>query len=48
MVKYSGFTKSVADSKGFRGIKPKYLTTVPPWRDGILKRYRLEETAIAS
>ncbi|MBW2609260.1 MAG: hypothetical protein JRC68_02820 [Deltaproteobacteria bacterium] len=41
-----GFAKSVADSKGFRGIKPKYLTTAED--SGISKRYRLEETAIAS
>jgi hypothetical protein len=46
VAKYLGFSKEVADSNGFRDIKPKYLTTVPPWRDGILKRYRLEETAI--
>jgi len=45
MAKYLGFAKSVADSKGFRGIKPKYLTTVES--SGILKRYRLEEVAIA-
>jgi len=48
VAKYLGFAKSVADFKGFRGIKPKYVTTVPPWRGGILKRYRLEETAITS
>ncbi|MBW2610148.1 MAG: hypothetical protein JRC68_07365 [Deltaproteobacteria bacterium] len=41
-----GFTKSVADSKESRDIKPKYLTT--PESSGILKRYRLEETAITS
>jgi len=46
VAKYLGFAKSVADSKGFRGIKPKYLTTAE--LSGILKRYRLEETAIAS
>jgi hypothetical protein len=46
VAKYLGFAKSVADSKGFRGIKPKYLTTAES--SGILKRYRLEETAIAS
>ncbi|MBW2609674.1 MAG: hypothetical protein JRC68_04935 [Deltaproteobacteria bacterium] len=46
MFKYLGFAKSVADSKGFRGIKPKYLTTAES--GGILKRYRLEETATAS
>ncbi|MBW2609944.1 MAG: hypothetical protein JRC68_06340 [Deltaproteobacteria bacterium] len=44
--KYLVFAKSGADSKGFRGIKPKYLTTAES--SGILKRYRLEETAIAS
>jgi hypothetical protein len=27
VAKYLGFTKSVVDPKGFRGIKPKYLTT---------------------
>jgi hypothetical protein len=48
VAKYLGLAKSIAVSKGFSGIKPKYLTTVPPWRDGILKRYRLEETAITS
>jgi hypothetical protein len=48
VAKYLGFDKSVADSRGFSGIKPKYLTTVPPWRDGIRKRYHFEETAIAS
>jgi len=37
---------SVADSKGFRNIKPKYLPTAKP--SGILKRFRLEEIAIAS
>ena len=46
VVKYLGFAKSVADSKGFRGILPKYLTTTGS--SGILKRYHLEETAIAS
>jgi len=46
VTKYLGFAKSVADSKGFRGIKPKYLTTAES--NGILKRYRLEKTAIAS
>ncbi|MBW2610393.1 MAG: hypothetical protein JRC68_08640 [Deltaproteobacteria bacterium] len=35
VAKYLGFTKSVADSKGFRGIKPKYLTTAES--SGILK-----------
>jgi hypothetical protein len=44
--KYLGFAKSVADFKGFRGIKPKYVTTAKT--GGILKRYRLEETAITS
>jgi len=44
--KYLGFTKSVADFHGFKGIKPKYLTTAES--SGILKRYHLEETAIAS
>jgi len=44
--KYLGFAKSVAESKGFRGIKPKYFTTAES--SGILKRYRLKETAIAS
>ncbi|MBW2610503.1 MAG: hypothetical protein JRC68_09195 [Deltaproteobacteria bacterium] len=37
--KYLGFAKSIADSNGFRGIKPKYLTTAES--SGILKRYRL-------
>jgi len=46
VAKYLGFAKSVADYKGFKGIKPKYLTTVKD--SGILKRYRLEKTAIAS
>ncbi|MBW2609124.1 MAG: hypothetical protein JRC68_02130 [Deltaproteobacteria bacterium] len=46
VVKYLGFAKSVVDSKEFRGIKPKYLTTAES--SGILKRYHLEETAIAS
>ncbi|MBW2609257.1 MAG: hypothetical protein JRC68_02805 [Deltaproteobacteria bacterium] len=46
VAKYLGFAKSVADSKGFRCIKPKYWTTAES--SGILKRYRLEETAIAS
>ncbi|MBW2610129.1 MAG: hypothetical protein JRC68_07270 [Deltaproteobacteria bacterium] len=41
-----GFAKPVADSKRFKGIKPKYLTTTES--SGILKRYRLEETVIAS
>ncbi|MBW2608731.1 MAG: hypothetical protein JRC68_00085 [Deltaproteobacteria bacterium] len=41
-----GFVKSIADSKGFKGIKPKYLTTEEA--SGISKRYRLDETAIAS
>ncbi|MBW2609205.1 MAG: hypothetical protein JRC68_02545 [Deltaproteobacteria bacterium] len=46
VAKYLGFAKLVADSEGFRDIKPKYLTTAES--SGILKRYRLEETAIAS
>ncbi|MBW2609665.1 MAG: hypothetical protein JRC68_04890 [Deltaproteobacteria bacterium] len=46
MAKYFGFAKSVADFEGFRGIKPKYLATAES--SGILKRYRLEETAMAS
>ncbi|MBW2609455.1 MAG: hypothetical protein JRC68_03815 [Deltaproteobacteria bacterium] len=41
-----GFTKSVADFKGFRGIKPKYLTTAE--ESGFSKRYHPEETAITS
>jgi hypothetical protein len=46
VAKYLGFAKSIAVSKGFSGIKPKYLTTAES--SGILKRYRLEETAITS
>jgi len=46
VAKYLGFAKDVADFKGFRGIKPKYLTTTEV--SGISKRYRLEETAITS
>ncbi|MBW2610538.1 MAG: hypothetical protein JRC68_09370 [Deltaproteobacteria bacterium] len=46
VVKYLGFAKSVADFKGLRGIKLKYLTTAES--SGIFKRYRLEATAIAS
>jgi len=41
-----GFAQSVAEYIGFKGIKPKYLTTAEA--SGISKRYRLEETAIAS
>jgi hypothetical protein len=41
VAKYLGFAKSVADSKGFTDIKPKYLTTAEA--SGIPKRYRLEE-----
>ncbi|MBW2610431.1 MAG: hypothetical protein JRC68_08835 [Deltaproteobacteria bacterium] len=41
-----GFAKSVADHKGFNGIKPKYLTTGEA--SGSSKRYRLEKKAIAS
>ncbi|MBW2610335.1 MAG: hypothetical protein JRC68_08330 [Deltaproteobacteria bacterium] len=40
------FAESVADSKRFRGIKVKYLTT--PMAGGTSKRYRLKETAIVS
>jgi len=40
-----GFAKSFADPNGFKGIKPKYLTTIEA--SGISKRYRLEKTAIA-
>ncbi|MBW2609370.1 MAG: hypothetical protein JRC68_03375 [Deltaproteobacteria bacterium] len=36
VVKYLGFAKSVANSKGFRGIKPKYLTTAES--SGIFKK----------
>ncbi|MBW2609549.1 MAG: hypothetical protein JRC68_04295 [Deltaproteobacteria bacterium] len=46
VVKYLGFAKSVSDSKGFRGINPKYLTTEKV--SVILKRYRLKKTAITS
>ncbi|MBW2610436.1 MAG: hypothetical protein JRC68_08860 [Deltaproteobacteria bacterium] len=46
VAKYLGFAKSVADYKGFSGIKPKYLTTAEA--SGVSKRYCLEETAIAS
>jgi len=46
VAKYLSFTKSIADYKRFKGIKPKYLTIFPPWRDGILKKYHLEKTAI--
>jgi len=41
-----GFAKTVANYTEFKGIKPKYLTTAEVI--GILKRYRIEETAIAS
>jgi len=40
------FVKSIVDSKGYRGIKPKYLTTAEV--SGISKRNRLEETALTS
>jgi len=46
VAKYLEFAMSVIDSKEFGGIKSKYLTTAES--SGILKRYRLEETAIAS
>ncbi|MBW2609351.1 MAG: hypothetical protein JRC68_03280 [Deltaproteobacteria bacterium] len=36
VAKYLGFAKSVADSKGFRGIKPKYLSTAES--SGIFKK----------
>jgi len=46
VAKYLGFAKPIADSKGFLGVKPKYLTIAES--SGFLKRYRLEETVIAS
>jgi hypothetical protein len=41
-----GFCQVSCRFQGFKGIKPKYLTTEEA--SGILKRYRLEKKAIAS